>query len=548
VNKPHFLSVVALLCIGSILPAQTTRLVNPLDPTYQDLRELVNAGLVNQIWLAQRPLSRRAFRSALLEARARLRERISSGRDARRLSVDEEIIASMEVQLGMIDSADAGPVLENQTAVLRTLSLDETATTQPTRLIPDSNGIGKINARLNTLLSERQGQPLVYGASTLLTSTHSLESAHLAFDFTPQLALLAPKDTAAKLDFRLQDFQLRAVFRNLAIDVGAEYLNWGQGRDVGLLVANNSPPLDLIRLSSEEPFTFPWFLRHLGPSQASIFIADLGGDQNFPHPYAVAYHGSISPASALELGATVYTKAGGRGGPPATLTARLVDLLPFLDASAYNDLFGTRCDCQFSDHYAGIDGRVRLAPFDGSFFWEVLLNDFDIRRLSSVLWEDAGHVAGVEFPQLFDAGRLGASLEYHHTGIRYYEHHQFTSGQTIHQTLMGDPLGPDAQGAYANLDWRLAIQRRASLQIALERRSHDEYDVTPEPHFGFRKTIIRPKEWQARALATWQLLPAQRAFGALVQVGYARTRNVDFVEGVNQNGLLGRVELQYRVR
>lgn len=539
---------VASLVLAGVLPAQTTRLVDPLDPAYGDLRALVDAGLLDQIWLASRPLSRRGFRSAVAEAKERLRGDASPGRAASRVALQERIIASIEERLGLADGDGGVVVLGNGSALIRTLSLDATATSQPTRLIPDSNGIGAIDARLNTLLANRQGRPLAYGASTLLESTHTLESAHVALDVTPALALLTPTDTAARLDLRLQQLQLRAVYRNVALDVGRENVSWGQGRDGGLLTSNNSPPLDLIKLSNEEPFTFPWIFRHLGRAQLSIFYADLGGDQNFPHPYAVAYHGSIAPAAALELGATVYTKSGGRGGPPATFTARLIDLLPFLDASAYNNVFGTRCDCQFSDHYAGVDGRLRLAPVQGAFFWEVLLNDFDVRRLTSVLWEDAGHVVGLEMPQLAGDGRLGASVEYHHTGIRYYEHHQFTSGQTIHQALMGDPLGPDAQGLYANLDWRIAVRRRASMQLAIERRSHDEYELLPEPNFGFRRTLMRPKEWQGRMMATWELLASARQVGALVQLGYARTTNFDFVDGHAENGALGRVAVQYRFR
>lgn len=545
---PLFVATVASVLLASPVPAQTTRLVSPLDPAYTDLRTLVEVGLLDQIWLADRTLSRRAFRSAVTEAKGRLRDGAAAPDAATRVALEERLIASIEERLGLADSTVGGVMLGNGSALVRTLSLDATATSQPTRFIPDSNGIGAIDARLNTLLANRQGRLLVYGASTILESTHTLESAHFAVDVTPALALLTPTDTAARLELWLHQLQLRTVFRNVALDVGREYLNWGQGRDVGLLTSNNSPPLDLIKLSSEEPFTFPWIFRHLGRSQFSILYADLGGDQNFPHPYAVAYHGSIAPASALELGASVYTKSGGRGGPPATLTARLIDLLPFLDASAYNNRFGTRCDCQFSDHYAGVDGRLRLTPVHGAFYWEVLLNDFDVRRLTSVLWEDAGHLVGLEIPQLADDGRIGASVEYHHTGIRYYEHHQFLSGQTIHQTLMGDPLGPDAQGLYANLDWRLTVQRRASVQLAIERRSHDEYQSLPEPNFGFRRTLVRPKEWQGRLIATWELLASTQQIGALMQLGYARTRNFDFVDGQTQNGLLGRLAVRYRFR
>lgn len=557
-NTRILCAVVAVL-LAPPLAAQTTRLIDPLDVAYRDVEALVDAGLIERMSLVQRPLSRAAFARAIDEASRNLARRSGQlafptlagdarGRAAGRLAFFRELITSLRERLNLPDSLLNGGRLIPDYAPIRSLTLDATATDQPTRLIPRDNGLGTIDGKLNTMLPYRQGRPAVDGATTFLESTHTFESNHVALSVTPQLSLVAPRDSGQRSNVRIQELELRFLVRNVAFDIGREYLVWGQGRDVGLLNSNNSPPLDLIKLSSEEPFTLPWILRGLGPTRLSLFYADLGADQNFPHAYAIGYRGSILPTSYLELGASVYTKSGGRGAPPATTTARLVDLLPFLDASAYNNVFGTRGDFQFSDHYAGFDGRIRFPSLGASFFWEVLLNDFDIRRLESVFWEDAGHVFGLELPRLSASGRLRTSLEYHHTGIRYYEHEQFTSGQTVHQTLTGDPLGPNAQGLYANVDWYLSPWRRMGIQFALERRANDVYAFIPEPNFGFRLTERRPKEWTGRALAVWQALPERMRVGGVVQFGYERTRNFDFLDGDSRNGLLGRVGLQYRFR
>jgi hypothetical protein len=461
-----------------------------------------------------------------------------------RLALYRELISSLRERLGLPDTTSG--TLVPRFAPIRSFSADVTATNQPTRLIPRNNGIGSIDAALNTLLENRQGRPLVDGGSTLLESNHAIESRYVALSVTPQLSLVAPNDGVRRFDLRIQDLALRFLVRNLAVDIGREYVVWGQGRDVGLLNSNNSPPLDLLKLSSEEPFTFPWFLRHLGPTRFSIFYADLGADQNFPHSYLVGYRANMAPASAFEFGLAVYTKSGGHGAPPASATARLVDLLPFLDASAYNNVIGTRGNFEFSDHYAGFDGRLHL-PRGANFYLDVLLNDFDVRRLESVFWEDAGHVFGLDLPPLTESGRLRASLEYHHTGIRYYEHHQFLSGQTLHETLTGDPLGPNGQGAYTNVDWYASVQRRLGVQFALERRSNDQYVLIPEP-FGFRKVAVLPKEWQGRILLGWHMLPERQQLGWLLQFGYERTRNFDFADGRDRSGFVGRTALQYRFR
>ena len=550
---PLLLAAAAFLAAAP-LSAQATRQIDPLDPAYRDLQQLVDAGLIDRLTLAQRPLGRAAFARAVNEASVRLAQQQPSpmlagsprGPGNVRLTFYRDLIGSLRERLDLPDSASG--TLVPLFAPIRSITGDITNTDEPTRRVPKDNGLGSIDAMLNTLLANRQGRRLVDGTSTLVETNHSAESRYIALSLTPQLSFFAPRDSAKRHDLRLQQLELRFLVRNLAVDVGREYLMWGQGRDVGLLNSNNSPPLDLIKLSSEEPFTFPWLLRHLGPTRFSIFYADLGADQNFPHSYLVGYRANAMPTSSFELGFSVYTKSGGHGAPPASSTARLVDLLPFLDASAYNNVIGTRGNFEFSDHYAGFDGRLRLPAFGTNLYWDVLLNDFDVRRLKSVLWDDAGHVLGLDLPPLSESGRLRASVEYHHTGVRYYEHHQFLSGQTLHQTLTGDPLGPNGQGAYAYVDWYESLQRRFGIQFALERRSNDQYVLMPEPHYGFRRVGVLPKEWQGRVLAGWQLLPEQKQLGGLLQFGYERTRNFDFIGGDSRNGFLGRIALEYRFR
>ena len=556
--NPRFV-VLALFLLAPALDAQTTRLVNPIDPAYSDLQRLVDAGLIERLSLGQRPLSRAAFARAIDAASQALMRRSPPGLPTLagnlvgqfddRFAFYRDLIASLRERLDLPDSTSSnGSRIARQFAPIRTLSLDVTRTDQPTRVIPPDNGLGGIDAALNTLLLYRQGRPGVTGTTALLETSHSFETDHFAFSATPQLYSLEPNDSASRSRLRLQELQLRFLYRNFALDAGREYLVWGQGMDVGMLNSNNSPPLDQVRLSSEEPFSWPWFLHRLGPTRFSIFYADLGADQNFPHAYAVGYRLNMLPTSRLELGFSVYTKEGGKGAPPAKFSTRLVDLLPFVSAGAYNNALGLRGDFQFSDHYAGLDGRLRFPTLESSFYWEVLLNDFDTRRLSSVMWDDAGHVFGLELPSLSRSGRLRASVEYHHTGLRYYEHEQFVSGQTVHQTLTGDALGPNAQGVYGNLDWYASARRRAGIQLALERRSNDQYAYIPEPHFGFTVTDHRPKEWSARALANWQLVPESQQLGTVIQFGYERTRNFDFISAADRNGWLGRFTLEYRFR
>ena len=554
INKPLILSAAALGFLSAPVQAQATRLIAPSDHAYRQLDQLIDNNLVDRISLGQRPISRKGLARVVCDAMGNLQKREAklatassksgSAAEHDRLSFLRDLIESLRAQFDLPEASDSG--LSNQIAPIRTVTFDAIRSDAPTRIVPDSNGLGSIDAGLNPLLANRQGRTPFALTSGVLESSHTIETAHVALAVAPQLSIYTLEGGSQRANLRVQELQLRVLYRNLALDAGREYVVWGQGRDVGLLNSINSPPLDLVKLSSEEPFNLPWLFRRLGPTRLSLYYADLGADQNFPHAHAIAYRANILPANWLELGASVYTKTGGRGAPPATTTARLIDLLPFLDASAYNNVFGTRGDFQFSDHYAGFDGRLRIPGLASSIFWEVLLNDFDVRRLTSVLWEDAGHVFGATLPPLVASGRLRASLEYHHTGIRFYEHQQFQSGQTLHHVLTGDQLGPNAQGGYLYLDWFGSVQRPVGLQLAVERRSNDQYDFIPEPNFGFTRVESRPKEWRGRVVASWQLLPERRQLGGLVQLGYERTRNFNFIDASDRNGFLARVALEYR--
>ena len=544
-----------LLVLASSSPShgQATTYINPLDEAYTDIQTLVAAGLVDRVFVGQRPYSRLEFAHIVNRADEALGRRDTLEASTRYL---RDLVATIRERLALANPngsklGDSSAASLVRTFPLRAASLDYTQTDGPTRRIPVSNGLGQIDASMNPLIAERLATPLVDGWNLTLMTNHVVETKHFAASVSPGLVVQRDPSGGARVDAWLQDFQLRFLTRNFALDVGREYALWGQSYQGGLLGSTSAPPLDQVRVSNERPFTPPWVLRYLGPTKITAFYSNLGAAQNYPYPYFIGYKISIVPTSRLELGFTSYTKAGGEGAPSASLGARLVDLFPFINRSFYAGVIGVPGAYEFSDHYAGADMRWRVPGLRGAeLYWELIFNDFDIKRLSSVLWEDAGHVAGLNLPRLTPDGRLGASIEYHHTGIRYFEHHQFTTGMAFHGTVIGDLLGPDGQGAYGNVRWAASPWRRFRFDAALERRSHDEYQLLPLPfpQFRFGRTLERPKEWRMRAVASWNSLARESGLGTLAEVGYERVRNFYFVEGSDRNNFLARLGLEYRYR
>lgn len=557
-----YIAAAFLLLAATTLSGQATIAVSPLDHVYADIDLVVAHGLVSRPIVGQRPYSRRQIARLIAEASRALDNRMqlamasgnADGHGVPQSSILKALLGELRQEYAAElrffgDSATPAPPWHSH--LFSSTRLDFTRVSGSGRDIPLDNGIGKIDAAINPLVSNRQGRVFHEGNNLAVETTHYLQSRFFAVSLNPQFSVSDSADWKPRPLTRIQNAQLRLLLGNFAIDVGREDLVWGQGNEVGLLNSDNAPPLNLLKLSNDLPIQLPWLLRSLGPSKLSIFYSDLGAQQNFPHAYMVGYKISVAPTSQLELGTTIYSKSGGRGSPRGTFTARIIDLLPFLDASAYNNVIGTRGLFEFSDRYAGIDGRLRFPNARGlELFSEILLNDFDVRRLASSFAEDAAHVVGMRIPRLGKSQAWELSSEFHHTGIRVYRHHQFTSGQTFNRMLIGDQLGPDAVGAYFRVAWAGSLRQRWDVLFAGERRSDDQY-VGYGPENGlllFRRIDTRPKELRMRAVVTWSSVSRGPGIALTSQLGYERTRNFGFVDGAARTGGLARLGLEYQFR
>jgi hypothetical protein len=506
------------------LAAQASATLAPTDPAHRDLARLAALGYVDTLLLGQRPLTRAAVGRAVREARARL-EGDAHGATA---IVAREILHRLSA-----DSAHAAPV--------RRLALDLDLIDDSRRALRTDNGLGGIDARIDPFLGDREGRRIGEGATAAIEATGELlVGRYLALVAQPRLWLGSRgQDPDATLDRAYA----RLVIRNVALQVGRDHLLWGQGAEVGTLFSAAGPALDMVMLGHERPFVLPSLLRRLGPTRLSFVLARLDRAQNFPHPYVATYKASILPARWLELGAHLYTKGGGEGGPAASFRDRVSDATHFVDV-----LFRGDDDYQFSDKYAGVDFRLRIPPAAGAeLYGEVMLNDLDFNRFGSSVGEDASHVLGIRLPRVTTDGRVDATLELRHTGIRQYRHHQFTSGHTLRGMLLGDPLGPDARGGYLSVGWSPSTWSRVSLDLAREERRGDEYeDVTGGARtIDFERTLARPAERRTRGVAGWEAALRDGALRLVMQVGIEAISNVDSTER-DSTGYHGRFGVELR--
>jgi len=134
--------------------------------------------------------------------------------------------------------------------------------------------------------------------------------------------------------FDLLEAYAGLTFDNWAISFGKQSLDWGPGDGGAMMLSNNAPPINMLRLDRVSPFAMPSFLKFLGPVRMELFVGQLTGHHFVntatsttvgswsnplnPQPLIDGAKFSFKPSSNLEVGLTYGSMFGGVG-VPATL-------------------------------------------------------------------------------------------------------------------------------------------------------------------------------------------------------------------------------------
>ena len=517
-----------VVAVSARLGGQPSPRVPLGDPTYEALDVIVGSGLVRTIVYGQRPFTQREVARIIAEANVQAARRPVS-------VTTQRVLAKLTARFPT-DSANVTPP---RTTAAQFASIELLALDSPSRDIPPAP-VGSVAADINPLLNNRGGRR--YGAGpTLAVDAGGAWTLgdHVLLALQPRLA--AGGNASARFaDATVQGASVAVSARNLVFELGRQPIVWGQAMDGGLLFSSSGRPLDMIRIATARPWRAPWLFGWLGLLRGTALLADLGPNQNFPHAKIAAYKLSGQITSYFEFSAGVLVHEGGRGAPPASLVDRFVDLVPALKYTLPDHT------TQFSNKLAGFDSRVRIPQLHGlQLYSEHVFDDMDPRRWRSTLWEDGGHIVGASLAQLGANGAVSVTTEFHHTGLRYYQHTPFTSGVTFNRTLLGDPLGPQGDGGYLRLAHDAGRKQRWRIDGAIERRGGDIWATAStgarEDFFHFVLVKQQPAEWRRRLTARWELSP-NRWQRLTVEGGIERVRDAAFVGGAQRTNALAGVQ------
>ncbi|MEP6999391.1 MAG: capsule assembly Wzi family protein [bacterium] len=532
-----------LVVLTSASGAQGTGLVASSDLAYADIERLSELGVLDSTVIGQRPYSRREIARIAGVARARL-----NGRDARFERVSsfaEGLVRRLERFNGAADGGSS----DGDIALIDGLTLSFVSTDANRRGFPAPHS-KPVEATIDPLAQRRLGMPAVRGETGSLEISHRIEpTSWLALQARERFEYRRPNDTTLKKDTgELLLASLRARIGNLAITVGRQQLTWSQSEGDGLFLASDAPALDQVVLSADHPFVLPWFLRKLGPTQATLAIAELGPSAIRSHSKLLTYKLSIQPSNAVELGGTFMNHYGGVGGRKSNFSDRLIDFLPFVDVfRTHNYVDTTRTFDVDSDKLLGVDGRVRLDALGGTMLTgELLIDDFDPHRIPKLLTGYGSQTFAIILPHL-GTPALSAKLSAKHLGILTYTHGELRDGIASRGRLLGDELGPDAK-SYSAL---VRLASSTGMRLEVEGRSNIYSNASynsfyPDPgksKFVVQKIATRPDELRDLVFATLILQPSE-GVALTMRGGAERIRNADFLGG-RRRDIIGEIAMRF---
>lgn len=533
-----YIGVVFCLC-ARVAQAQAPATVPMGDPAYAAVDRLAAAGLVDTMLVGQRPYTRDEFADIVRQMR-----RTAAAAEPGRLDAGLQRTLD-DLSARFVGSATGGDsAAAPRTQLIDAIAIAGTTTNEQPRWVPPENGAGGATHAFVAPLAleaQSQGRDAMQGSTLALESWHHFAiGSHLMIQAHPRFRWSNDSSFSGEHTASFEELSATTRLSNVLMSVGRQHLEWGLSRHAKLFLSANGPGLDMIRVASDRPWVLPGFLRVFGANSATIFAADLGPRTYFPHTKLIGYKWSIEPTADFEFGVSTLNFMGGAGAPKATFFRRVANALFF--PSLHTGPF------QFSNSMAGIEMQYRArALADARFYWEMDLDDFDFSRVESSVWKDDGaHVFGLSLPRLGAGGQLAATFEFHHTGTRFNRHSEFQDGPTVDGFLLGEPLGPDADGGYAYFDWNAANGGGATLELADEAYRDNQYLPNGPGTSLVHIVQYLPQERRLRAMLTVHGPELRSGLGVSVQAGVEHVNRFGFVDGATRDWALANVVLTYR--
>lgn len=300
---------------------------------------------------------------------------------------------------------------------------------------------------------------------------------HVAAYVEPDMRLRTDPILGDTFDTTLHKGYLKVGQMNLELEFGRDTLWWGPASQGDLVLSNNAPPFDLLKLSTPTPFRLPGLLHHLGEWQAAYFVTRLEAERAIPHPLVSGLRVTAQPTSFLKFGFTNVIQAFGEEGARLSPLAFMEKLfVPTLDATAQSINGLVAYDLVLSLPFAR-----EITMLNGlKFYWQ--RGQDNVSHVRGIL--GGGNILG----GVLDGGRWDLRVEFADTRddrAVWYTHPTYRSGFAFKQFVIGHPIGGAAEGFFVRATYYLTPTAWLAADGRYEQYGFDvQPDVTTQQRFG----------------------------------------------------------------
>ncbi len=301
--------------------------------------------------------------------------------------------------------------------------------------------------------------PVSYGEALqgekLAASTVTFSAQTSVFDTLMGLRAESETGTLTSPRINLSEAWLKRRIGGLDLTVGRKFIRWGPGRYGTLLLSDNSPAFDLLRVEGD-----------FGPVHFDEFTALVDSSKS---KYFFGHRLEVKPFDGLHLGVGETALAAGN------FTRWLFNPLPFWPY-------------YLTQHYAnkaqkghnklvnvGLGLDAEYTSRDGYRVYGEYLVDDKPQYAGDDVPDRTGYLIGFQIP----AGTLNKKVDFgaEYTRINYYAYsHLRRETDYLHDgEVIGHWLGPDADDL--QIETRYHLDSRKMFWLALERERHGEGKV-----------------------------------------------------------------------
>lgn len=430
--------IAALACA----PAEAQASVNiPVNSRiYDDLERLEVKGLINSGLLATRPFGRSEAKRLVDEARGKLRDL----KEAEKPAGAQELTARLGYELR--DAKDTSFIKPVQEAYSKFLYADSTP------FFPNLNNNGDESAQ---------------GFNARVGVVSIAEAGIASFHLNPEFR--ADGDSyRARL---LRGFAQLNLF-GLEAELGRDSMWWGSGFHGNLIMTNNAKPFDMLKLSTEHPFTLPWIFDFLGLFRPTVFLTHLEEERDFSNANLLGIRLDFKPTKRFQLGLNRIFMFGGEGRKSLGLSD-WIEVFFASDSSEHSDspINGNQI-VSIDASYVFVNRSAKL-PFSGvKLYTEWGAEDSSGDTLSPT---GRANIYGFLLDEPFWIENADFRLEWANTarnaryGPAWYTHGVYTTGYKYYGDFIGHHMGTDARDLYLRLRYHLENGAVAGLEFDWER-------------------------------------------------------------------------------